>query len=220
MKPGTKSVESAPSQEKLLRLEFSGIHSKVCTHLAETEMAPHPHSSTARCVVLDGSCPEQYGRGTREYRLFDSEFLPAHQAHGLKFRALTRCFVLEIAPQWLEGVKEHGLRLGEGVHSRGGVLNDLLLKAYREFRTADEACCLAVQGLTAEMLAHVSRYSAAAETRCPGWLQRVQEMLHAQFYERLRLGALAQEVDVHPAHLAREFRKHFGRTLGQYVREL
>ena len=220
MKPSEKSVEFTPFGEGLLGREFSGIHTRVCTHSAETEMALHSHSTTSLCVVLDGSCTEQYGRRTREYELFDSEFLPAHQAHGLKFRAFTRCFVLEIAPQWLEKVQEYGLRLGDGVHSKGGVLVGLLLKAYREFRTADEASCLAVQGLTAEMLAHVSRYSSAAETKCPRWLQQVKEMLHAQFSERLGLCAVAQEVDVHPGHLAREFRKHFGRTLGQYVREL
>src|SRR5215510_12399063 len=82
MKPTKKSVEAKHFDGKLLRREFSGIHSRVCTHFAETEMAPHSHSTTSFCVVLDGSCTEQYGRGTREYRLFDSEFLPAHQAHG------------------------------------------------------------------------------------------------------------------------------------------
>ena len=32
--------------------------------------------------------------------------------------------------------------------------------------------------------------------------------------------ALAQTVDVHPVHLAHQFRKHFGVSIGEYIRNL
>jgi AraC family transcriptional regulator len=43
-------------------------------------------------------------------------------------------------------------------------------------------------------------------------------MLHDEPPAALRVAALAQAVDVHPAHLARTFRERFGLSIGAYAR--
>src|SRR5262245_46897365 len=45
-------------------------------------------------------------------------------------------------------------------------------------------------------------------------------MLHERCSETISLDDVAKEVDIHPVHLARQFRKFYGCTLGEYLREL
>jgi AraC-like DNA-binding protein len=45
-------------------------------------------------------------------------------------------------------------------------------------------------------------------------------MLHESFTEKLSLTELSKSLEVHPAHLSRDFRKHFHCTLGAYIKKL
>jgi hypothetical protein len=51
-------------------------------------------------------------------------------------------------------------------------------------------------------------------------LLRARELLSDQFRISLTMTQVAAAAGVHPAHLAREFRRHFGGSVGQYVRRL
>ena len=53
----------------------------------------------------------------------------------------------------------------------------------------------------------------------PPWLTRVQEQLHDEFRQHHTLKSLAQAAGVHHVHLAREFRRRFGCTVGHYIRQ-
>ncbi|MEZ4654992.1 MAG: AraC family transcriptional regulator [Candidatus Eisenbacteria bacterium] len=52
----------------------------------------------------------------------------------------------------------------------------------------------------------------------PGWLLRVRDRLEGEFSDPITLHGLARDAKVHPSHLARAFRDHFGRTVGEYLR--
>ena len=94
-------------------------------------------------------------------------------------------------------------------------------RLYDEFRHTDELSPLAFEGLTLELLAECSRQAARTrDHQPPRWLRRVSDLAQARFRERLALGAIAESVGVHPAHLARVFRRFHGCTLGDYVRKL
>jgi AraC family transcriptional regulator len=85
----------------------------------------------------------------------------------------------------------------------------------------DELSPLAIEGLTLELLAESSRQASRTQDRQPPrWLLRVSDLVQARFHEPLTLGAIAESVGVHPAHLARVFRRFYGCTLGDYVRKL
>jgi AraC family transcriptional regulator len=85
----------------------------------------------------------------------------------------------------------------------------------------DAVSPLAMEGLTLEILAELSRRPAsAAERRPPGWLRRAKELLHDRFTESLSLDEIAAAAGVHPTHLARVFRRHYHCTIGDYLRGL
>jgi AraC family transcriptional regulator len=54
----------------------------------------------------------------------------------------------------------------------------------------------------------------------PPWLARARGYVQARFAESFSVADIAGDVGVHPAHLAREFRRHFGLPIGEYVRRL
>jgi AraC family transcriptional regulator len=94
-------------------------------------------------------------------------------------------------------------------------------RLYREFRQMDDVSPLAIEGLLLEILADASRRAVRAHgRRRPRWLEQVRDLLHSRFAERLALAELGEAVNVHPIYLASQFRRHFGCTLGDYLRRL
>lgn len=74
-------------------------------------------------------------------------------------------------------------------------------------------------GLTMELLGRMSRSTKAPGAR-PPWLRAVVDYVRGHLSEPSSLAAVAGAVGVHPAHLSRVFRKHYGCTIGEYSRTL
>jgi AraC family transcriptional regulator len=77
-----------------------------------------------------------------------------------------------------------------------------------------------MEGIALELLAGISRHSSSDTSTKPRWLRSVRDLLHGRFREKLVLGDIAAVVGVHPSHLARTFRRCYGCTIGDYVRNL
>jgi AraC family transcriptional regulator len=102
-----------------------------------------------------------------------------------------------------------------------GVSVWLAKRLYNEFYRADGASGLAMEGLTLELMAEVSRRQVTTpESALPRWLEQAREFLHAHFSDEMTLESIARTVRTHPVHLARVFRRHYGCTVGEYVRRL
>src|SRR5262249_31043302 len=76
-------------------------------------------------------------------------------------------------------------------------------------------------GLTFELLGALSRHSQLRIERTPPrWLRQARDLLHAHFAENLSPDSIALKVGAHPSHLMREFRRHYGCTIGDYLPKL
>jgi AraC family transcriptional regulator len=101
------------------------------------------------------------------------------------------------------------------------VLFQLGLKLYKEFRMSDPDSSLIMEGLALEMLGETNRLLINEGESCVApWLKRVHDQLHCNFTEPLSVQALAMEAGVHPVYLNRAFRKHYGQSVGEYLRML
>jgi len=76
---------------------------------------------------------------------------------------------------------------------------------------------LIVDGLTLQLLGVCDRQSRG-EAAIPRWLRRVSELLRERCTATWNLADVAAEAGVHPVYLAGSFRRHFGCTVGEYVR--
>jgi AraC family transcriptional regulator len=83
------------------------------------------------------------------------------------------------------------------------------------------AAALAVESLALELLVVAARAHAIGEgPRAPAWLTRIRDRLHDEFRNAPDLQTLAAGAGVHPAHLTRTFRRHFGQSVGSYLRQV
>jgi AraC family transcriptional regulator len=88
-----------------------------------------------------------------------------------------------------------------------------------ELRDGDLDWALAAEGIALQLLAVVGRDAARSE-RAP-WLREVRDLLHERVPGQPgSLADLAAFAGVHPAHLARSFRRSFGQSVGDYARAL
>jgi len=218
----TGQFESPRGARNLKSREVSGFAFIEMIYPANTEVRAHSHEQPNMCIALTGKCRETYGTKVREYKALTLDYLPAGVSHSLYFpNGDSHCFSVNIASCWLERFRELSKIEEDSVHCHGGLLGSLFLKLYKEFHTVDSAATISMEGLTLEMVAEVVRRHAQKDERTPpAWLKGTIELLRARHFETLKLSDIAQAVGVHPVHLAREFRKHYRCTIGEYVRRL
>lgn len=128
-----------------------------------------------------------------------------------------RCLDLFLAPAWSEsdGVRRlfsdyRQLRL-PGIETR-------LARIERELAATDDAAGLALQSAVLELIAQAVRIDD--EGTRPAWMPRVLERLRDTPGSTPSLGELAALAGVHPAHLARTFKRLQGVSVGEYHRYL
>jgi AraC family transcriptional regulator len=90
----------------------------------------------------------------------------------------------------------------------------------RELELKDALSAVSVESIVIALLEELGRRPGleARSTR-PPWLERVQEKIDDEFRLHHTLESLARAAGVHHVHLAREFRRRFGCTVGHYVRQ-
>ncbi len=77
---------------------------------------------------------------------------------------------------------------------------------------------LALESLCAELLTATATKRDAAEKHRPHWLWRARELMRDDCGAALSLTDISAAAGVHPVHLTRAFRRHFGCTPGDYLR--
>jgi AraC family transcriptional regulator len=182
MEPRTQ--ESSFRGDVIKSCEVVGLRLVDSVYSAKTKVLKHAHEHAFFCIALTGLCSEDLGGKVRRYEASEVEFLPANRSHSLDFPfADTRAFSINIDTSWIERARDFSLRLDNSVHARGGLLSGLMIKIYGEFRNPDSASSLAIQGLTMEMLAAVSRHPRGdRHDRHPQmWLARAVELLRESF---------------------------------------
>ncbi len=92
-----------------------------------------------------------------------------------------------------------------------------------EVRSPDDVTPLAVESLALEVLTTAARAFQTPSSHHgvpPHWLRTAKDFLHDQFLSRIHVADVGRAVNVHPAHLSRAFRRHFGTGVAAYIRSL
>jgi AraC family transcriptional regulator len=185
------------------------------------QLASHGHNHPYFSLVLGGSYKERYGTKTREHDRFSACFHPSGEVHSDCFHNTGgRVFSVEFKPALLSRMADLGVRLSDQCHFKGGLPVQLAFRLYREFQNEDVPSQLSVEGVALELLAEISRLEFRGSTTPPTWLKEAEDLLLLTFSSSTSLFELASAVGVHPVHLAREFRRHFCCTVGDYIRRL
>ncbi|HEV8240178.1 MAG TPA: AraC family transcriptional regulator [Thermoanaerobaculia bacterium] len=184
---------------------------------------PHEHELPFFCVLLEGSLENTYRRGPIAYRRFLNVFHPAGTVHSsLAGPEGARILTLEARQAWLERLEGRARMpaVPSLVTAADAVAASRRLLA--ELREPLPCSELVVEGIALELLAAAarSRDEQDAGGLAPRWLVQLLEQLHEELERPPSLRDLAHELGLPAARLSAIFRRHTGRTLGAYRREL
>lgn len=208
--------------DKRRRRRLDGLLLTETAYRPGERLPAHQHARAYACLVVGGGFEEREGGRTRECGPATVIFHPAGSSHADRFGDRpSRCFNVEMDEGWLD-------RMTDGVGAppnaprvfRARRANWIARHLFDEFRSEAPAGDLAIEGLSLALLAEVLRAPDGRAEPAPAWLDRAVEILWAAFPDDPGLSAIADEVCVHPVHLARVFRRHHGCSLGEYARRL
>ncbi|HEX4158200.1 MAG TPA: helix-turn-helix domain-containing protein [Rhizomicrobium sp.] len=186
-------------------------------------MPPHMHDTASMNIVLRGGFVERMGRAERHYSRGYVAYFPAGVVHSQQFgSADTRQIVFRPEDSWLDYLVDCKARLGEAPCLNSLAFPHLGDRLFHEIRARDEFADIACEGILLEVVAQFGRQYAAARRppKPPAWLNSVRDFLHARPAAAFRMTDLARVAGRHEVHVAREFRRFYGLSVGAYLRKL
>jgi AraC family transcriptional regulator len=190
---------------------------------ARTAIRRHSHELAYFSFVLAGSYVERYPPA-RENQCCNDTVLyhPAGEDHSDRFGDCGgRLLSLEIRPEWMVRLRDYELDASAPRVFSARQLLRLRSRIHQAFSDFSPRAELLVESAAIELLSHLPWTKASrAESRTPCWLTQAVEILHAEFCRPFSLTSIAHRVETHPVHLARTFRRHYHRTMGDYLRQL
>lgn len=191
------------------------------TYEATPRSQRHDHELPFVGIVLAGGFEKEFGQLSLTVTTGGVYVMPASVPHVDCFPTGVRLLTLELDSQtdlWdpCERLLARVRRL------RSAALASIARQIAVELRAQDDLRAMAVEGLSLELFSAAARSIAESNGhhRPPAWLNTVDEFLVESFFRPLTIAEIAAVVHVHPAHLARVFRLHYGETIGHRLRRL
>lgn len=212
---GTRTVRVR--QVRSARLTFGSFP-------AGLRLPRHVHERAMMTVVLEGRFVERFRGADHDCRRATVLVKPGLEQHDDVFSTEgSRQLILE--PDDLHASPmEPCASLFQRIRCfQDGAVEAVAHRLVWELEHRDEVSELAIEALVLDLLAtSVRRGGGQAPARGvpPEWLLQARDLLHDRWNERLELDRIADEVGVHPAYLARLFRRWFGISIGAYARRM
>jgi len=215
MLPEPKSLRQEPLTRKL-----PGVSAVV--H-AGSDLKPlmHSHDNPLISLLLQGTMRERDQRRTVDCGPFSLNlqspgYVHSHEITSKEAMSLCAMFM----PDFLKRLSIPPTALEMPTIYESGPVIEVGLRIYREMWASDEASDLVLEGLFLQLVGEMDRADMPRDLLPPPWLEEAKDLLNDRYLDGLSLVQIADEIGVHPSHLSRTFRRHFGQTLGEYVRSL
>ena len=177
----------------------------------------HDHQAPGFYLLVGGEYREWVGGRPLDYRPGSAAFHPADFRHRDAIGpAGCHFFIVELSGALLARV-EPLLPAAPRVDS-GGLIAALAARLRGELASDDPAAELVREGIACELVGALSRCGRG--DAAPLWLERADEAMRAGLDHRWSLDELAAAAGVHPARLARGFRRIYGESVGERLRRL
>jgi AraC family transcriptional regulator len=190
-------------------------------HSAGVILGAHAHENASLLIVLDGAYQETF-RGVSETHGPGTFIVkPPGEKHANSFRHRgVICLQLEPDADTLTRIRGHSDIFDEPrrfVDPRAAAAAHLILS---ELRRADALTALSLEGAALSLVARCTRTRGPSRRNETRLLSQTRALLHELPPGAATLSRIAAELQVHPVHLARAFKRGFGLTVGAYARRL
>jgi AraC family transcriptional regulator len=190
---------------------------------ASVAMAPHAHDTASMNIVVQGGFLERIGKRERSYARGHVAFVPAGMTHSQLFGASgARQIIFRPQDCWLDYLADCGTNLADAPHLTAPAFRRFGDRLLEEMHNTDGFSPAAREGMLLEIVAAFGRAGAAARSRAvpPPWLRAARDFLHDNACNAPTLAETARAAGRHEIHLAREFRRYYGVSVGDYSRQL
>lgn len=220
--PLRQSSPSATVAGQILRMrEVAGFRLFEVEYRAGLELRPHFHPNGHLIYVVNGTYSESCAAGAVELGPKSLRYLPPGHTHANHFSRAARCVVIEVAPAVLARVNQASKGLESAGEIEGPVSGWLAERLYDEFQRPMEGGGLALEGMLLELTAEAARRVGQGVAKIvPEWLKNARRHLESNCLRAVSLAEIARVSGMHRVHVSREFRKHFGTTIGEFLRNL
>ncbi|HVT15181.1 MAG TPA: AraC family transcriptional regulator [Thermoanaerobaculia bacterium] len=215
--------EGDPGWHDVRRCRFGAVTVRETRYAPRLRMPRHAHPVCGFGFVLSGSYDELYGQASFRCSRPAMKFRPAGEPHVTVFGGEgAYCLTVDLEPSWLGRLTPAPLSfLNRPAFTEGDRVSSVCARLRMELASPDELSVLSIESLTMSLLAElVAGRRETGAPRPPRWLREARSLLQESFASPTGLSALASRVGVHPVHLAASFRRHFGASVGEYVRRL
>jgi AraC family transcriptional regulator len=189
------------------------------THAGARMVPLHSHSHAFFSMLIIGRYREWFGQGQWDARPLAMVLRPAQAEHRDEIGpdgALFLC--VDIAPSYWNALADAGACLQRRAFD-DRPMSCVALRLLREVCEKRAGWHGIAESLVNELVAEYVADSSRAQRREPRWLRRALERLHEDPANE-SLGAVAADLDLHPVHVSRVFKRYLGVTVSQYLREL
>ena len=178
----------------------------------------HFHEDDYFTFLLMGGMQEGNHKEVYECLAGDLLFHNWQDAHyNIGSGRFTRGFHVEISDNWYERVGIRGDLTEGSMRLADPLIKSLMYDVFKEAKLSGAGGSLGVDAVLTRLFSILGKIREPADDARPVWVKRVREMLH-DGKEDWTLVGLANAINVHPAHLSREFPKHFHTNVGDYLR--
>jgi AraC family transcriptional regulator len=191
-------------------------------HSPNSTLPLHSHQLANICFVLKGSFAESFSRSAYHCDPRSIILKPPGEPHRNRYGdGGAHCLIIEIKKNLLGASPDLSRLFGSVSLLEWSSATVAPHQMLRELRIMDTASALSIEGfafeLMGEMLRQKQRRGGPIEPAC---LHVASEFLHDNFSRPICLRDVAEAAGVHPAHLAKLFRRFHRCSVGQHLRLL
>ncbi|HXA00309.1 MAG TPA: AraC family transcriptional regulator [Candidatus Dormibacteraeota bacterium] len=202
------------------RFETAGLVLTEVHHVHGRKLPVHTHESAYFGLLLDGGYTERFTQRATEYGPFTIGFHPPGLTHEDEIPVCgSLMFCIEVRDIFWQRARQYMTAPKFTPDLYGTMTTWLGVRLYQSFR-AGTLDALQMEEICGDMLERCAQVNLNKEQASPEWVKRALDLLHGSFRTQITLDAVADELDLHPIHLSRVFRKKHGCTMGEYVNRL
>lgn len=202
-----------------LQLCSSDFTVSLVTHSSARVVPTHAHAHAFFSMLVTGHYREWFGEQHWDARPLSMVLRPAEAEHRDEIGPDGAVFLcVDIAPSYWNALADAGARLQRRAFE-DRPMSWAGLRLLRELCGRRTGWRDVAESLITELVMDYVTDSRHVQRREPRWLRGALERLHADPANQ-SLGAIARDLDLHPVHVSRMFKRYLGVTVSQYQREL
>jgi|SRR5882724_5289231 len=197
---------------------FSDFAISQTSYAAGAQLSPHCHAEPILSFAIAGGTTVSVAGKTEWSDEGSLLYLPAGVPHANAYPGAAVRLHVEIAPSFWKRIAGKRTATTSRV-MRHPITRELRRSIFSPLWNTDATAEIEIATYLADLIGLIAANKKSKRESFPSqWLLRLRDFLDAHCTEQLGMQALVEAAGRHPVHISREFRRHFGKTITEFLR--